>query len=167
MVELGGEMRFLTTFYRISPACVIAATLFCPMAAAGEEIRVLFVPSQDLATEVQTKALARAVAQTSRSVRVVNDLTDADVLLQFTEYRVEQRKTDGPWRWWEGRVKVLLPADAGVKDVALALRLPERFALVIMGQDAGSEMERTVAALENYLRKALRREIAKPGREVI
>jgi hypothetical protein len=51
--------------------------------------------------------------------------------------------------------------------VALALRLPEQFALVIMGQDAGSELERTVAALEDYLRRAMGRDIAKPNREVI
>src|SRR5437773_12428913 len=120
-VKMGGKMRLPTTFYRSRWACVIAATLLLPMSAAGEEIRVLFVPSQDLATEVQTKALERAIAQKSHSVRVVNDLTNADVLLQFTEYRIEQRKKDGPWRWWEGRVKVLLPADAGVKDVAQAL----------------------------------------------
>ena len=121
-------MRLPTTFYRSGCACLIAATLLLPITATGDEIRVLFVPPQDLATRVQTKALEAAIAHKSHSVRVVNDLTDAHVLLQFTEYRIEQRKTDGPWRWWEGRVKALIPADAGVKDVALALRLPEHAA---------------------------------------
>jgi hypothetical protein len=160
-------MRLSTAFYRSKCAYVIAGTLVLPTAAAGEEIRVLLVPSQDLATDVRTKALERAIAQKSRSVRIVSDLTDADVLLQFTEYRIEPRKTHGPWRWWEGRVKLLLPSDASAKEVALALRLPEQFALVIMGQDAGSELERTVAALEDYLRRAMGRDIAKPNREVI
>jgi hypothetical protein len=137
------------------------------MAAAGEEISVLFVPSQDLATEVQTRALERAIAENSHSVRVVKDLAEAHVLLQFTDYRIEHRKKDGPWRWWEGRVKVLLRADAGLKDAALAFHLPERFALVIMGQDGGTEMERTVAALEHFLRKAMGRDTPKRGGEAI
>lgn len=59
------------------------------------------------------------------------------------------------------------PADGALKDVAQALRLPERFALVIMGQGGGTEMERTVAALENFLRKALGRDAAKDGGEAI
>jgi hypothetical protein len=141
--------------------------LLFPMAAAGEEIRVLFVPSQDLATEVQTKALERAVAELSNSVRAVSDLADALVLIQFTDYRVEHRKKDGPWRWWDGRVKILLRPEGSLKDAAQALRLPERFTLVIMGEGGGTEMERTVAALERFLRKALGRDAAKHGGEVI
>jgi hypothetical protein len=109
------------------------------MAAAAEEIRVLFVPSQDLATEVQTKALERAVAELSNSVRAVSDLADALVLIQFTDYRVEHRKKDGPWRW-DGRVKILLRPEGSLKDAAQALRLPERFTLVIMGEGGGTEM---------------------------
>jgi hypothetical protein len=74
---------------------------------------------------------------------------------------------DGPWRWWDGRVKILLRPEGSLKDAAQALRLPERFALVIMGEGGGTEMERTVAALEHFLRKALGRDAAKHGGEVI
>jgi hypothetical protein len=137
------------------------------MAAAAEEIRVLFVPSQDLATEVRTKALERAIAELGNSVRAVSDLADAHVLIQFTDYRVEHRKKDGPWRWWDGRVKMLLRPEGSLKDAAQALRLPERFALVIMGEGGGTEMERTVAALERFLRKALGRDAAEHAGEVI
>jgi hypothetical protein len=161
-------MRLPTPSNRRACTCVIAATLLFPIAAAGEEIRVLFVPSQDLATDVRTRALERAVAEFSHSVRAVRDLADAHVLIQFTDYRVEHRKKDGPWRWWDGRVKIVLPADGALKDAAQALRrLPERFALVIMGQGGGTEMERTVGALEHFLRKALGRDAAKQSGEVI
>lgn len=132
-------MRLPTASSRSACACVIGATLLFPMAAAAEEIRVLFVPSQDLATEVQTKALERAVAELSNSVRAVSDLADALVLIQFTDYRVEHRKKDGPWRW-DGRVKILLRPEGSLKDAAQALRLPERFTLVIMGEGGGTEM---------------------------
>src|SRR5438132_4149906 len=135
-------MRLPIPSSRIAFACLIGATLSFPMAAAGEEIRVLFVPSQDWATEVQTKTLERAIAERSNSVRVVRDLADADVLIQFTAYRVEHHNNDGPWRRWEGRIKMVLPRDAALKDVAQALSLPERFALVIIGEGGGTEMER-------------------------
>src|SRR6266851_5808348 len=102
-------MRLPIPSSRSACACVIGATLLFPMAAAGEEIRVLFVPSQDLATEVQTRALVRAITELSNSVRAGRDLADAHVLIQLTDYRVEHRKEHGPWRWWEGRVKMLLP----------------------------------------------------------
>jgi len=160
-------MRLPTPSYRSACAFVIGATLLLPMAAAGEEICVLFVPPQDVAIESQSRALERAIAENRHSVRVVNDLADAQVLVQFTDYRVEHRKKDGPLRWWHGTVKVLLPADAEVEDAALAFRLPERFALVIMGQDGGTEMERTAAALERFLRKALGRDRPKRGGEAI
>jgi hypothetical protein len=162
-------MRLPTTSRRsaCACACVIGATLLFPIAAAGEEIRVLFVPSQDLASEVQTKALQRAISELSNSVRAVSDLADADVLIQFTDYRVEQRKKDGPWRWWEGQVKILLRPEGSLKDAAQALRLPERFSLLIMGESGGTEMERTVATFEHFLRKALGRDAAKHGRELI
>lgn len=160
-------MRLPTASSRSACACVIGATLLFPMAAAAEEIRVLFVPSQDLATEVRTKALERAIAELGNSVRAVSDLADAHVLIQFTDYRVEHRKKDGPWRWWDGRVKMLLRPEGSLKDAAQALRLPERFALVIMGEGGGTEMERTVAALERFLRKALGRDAAEHAGEVI
>jgi hypothetical protein len=160
-------MRLPTTSSRSACACVIGATLLFPIAAAAEEIRVLFVPSQDLATEVQTKALQRAISELSNSVRAVSDLADADVLIQFTDYRVEHRKKDGPWRWWEGQVKILLRPEGSLKDAAQAIRLPERFSLVIMGESGGTEMERTVATFEHFLRKALGRDAAKHGRELI
>jgi hypothetical protein len=160
-------MRLPTPSYRSACASIIGATLLLPMAASGEEIRVLFVPSQDLDIEFRTRALERAIAENSHSVRVVKDLVDAHVLLQFTDYRVEHRKKDGPLRWWHGTAKVLLPAEAELKDAAPAFRLPERFALVIMGQDGGTEMERTAAALERFLRKALARDRPKRGGEAI
>jgi len=143
--------------------CVIGATLSFPMVAAGEEIRVLFVPSQDPATEARARSLEQAIGTHSHLVQVTKDLADADVVVQFTEFRIEHRKKDRPWRWWDGRVKLLLRADAGAKEVAQAFRLPERFALVIMDEGGGTEMERTVAALENFLRKALGRETPKRG----
>jgi hypothetical protein len=108
--------------------------------------------------------LKRAIAEHSSWVRVVTHLADADVLLQFTDHRIEHRKNDGPLRWWHGTAKVVLPADAGRKDVALALHLPERFTLLVMGRDGGSEMERTVAALERFLRQALNRDRDTPRR---
>jgi len=160
-------MRLPTPSYRSACACVIGATLFFPPAAAGDEVRVCFVPSQDVATEVQARALKRAIVEHSHLVRVVKDLADADVLLQFTDYRIEHRKKDGPLRWWHGTVKVLLRGEAERDDVALALHLPERFALVIMGQDGRSEMERIVAALEHFLRKALGRDTPEDGGEAI
>jgi hypothetical protein len=138
------------------------------MAAAGEEeIRVLFLPPSDSTMEGRTKALERALAESSRSLRVVRDLADAHVVVQFTMYRVEQRKKDGPLRWWHGQAKVLLPKDAEPRDVALALHLPERFALTIMGDDGGTELERTAAALERFLGKFLGREAPKRRDEPI
>ena len=160
-------MRLPTPSHQVVCACVIAALLAFPLVAAGEEIRVLFVPSQDPATEVRARALGRAIAADSHLVQVVKDLADADILVQFSEFRLEHRKKDGPWRWWYGRAKVLIGADAGPKDVARALHLPERFALLITGEDGGTEMDRTVAALENFLRKALGRETGKRGGEAI
>ena len=160
-------MRLPTPSYRSARACVVGATLVFPPPAAGDEVRVCFVPSQDVATEVQVRALKRAMVEHGHWVREVKDLADADVLLQFTDYRIEHRKKDGPLRWWHGTVKVLLGGEAERNDVALALHLPERFALVIMGQDAGSEMERTVAALERFLRQALGRGTPRDGGEAI
>jgi hypothetical protein len=159
-------MRLPTLSYRSGWASVIGAALLLPTAAAGEEIRVLFVPSEDVATEVQSRALERAVAETSHAVRVVKELADAQVVLQFTDYRIEQREKDGPLRWWHGTAKVLLPAEAALRDAALAVHLPERFALVIMGQDGGTELERTAAALEDLLRKALGRDRPKRGEAI-
>jgi hypothetical protein len=160
-------MKLPKPWCRSAWAFVVGAALLLPVAAAGEEIRVLFVPSEDFAVGVQTKALERAIAENSHSVRAVKDLAEAHVLLQFTDYRIEHHKKDGPWRWWDGRVKILLPADAGLKDAALASQLPERFSLVIMGEGGGNEMERTVATLEHFLRKSLRRDKPKRGADAI
>ena len=148
-------------------AWVIGTTLLLPMAAAGEEIRVLIVPSKDFAVGVQTRALERAIAENSHSLRVVKDLAEAHVLLQFTDYRIEPHKKVGSWRWWDGRVKILLQSDADLEDAALASLLPERFSLVIMGETGGTEMERTVATLERFLRKSLRRDKPKRGADAI
>jgi hypothetical protein len=160
-------MRLRPRAYRSACAFAIGTTLSFPMMAASDEIRVLFVPSQDLATEVRARALEEAIAARSHSLRIVKDLADTDVLVQFTEYRIEHRKKNGPLRWWDGRVKLLLRADAGPKEAARAFRLPERFALAIMGEAGGTEMDRTAAALENFLRKAVGRERQRRGAEAI
>jgi hypothetical protein len=160
-------MRLPTPSHWTACAFVIGATLVLPMAAAGAEIRVLFLPAQDVDIQFQARALERAIAENSHFVRVVKDVADAHVLIQFTDYRVEHRKKDGPLRWWHGTAKVLLPADATTKDAALAPRLPERFALVIMGEDGGTAMERAASALERFLRKALGRHSPKRSGEAI
>jgi hypothetical protein len=160
-------MKLPTRFERSVWSWVVGGTLFLPVLAAGEEIRVLFVPSQHPITQIRAKALEEAISDQSHSLRVVKDLADADVLVQIAGYRVEAHKQAGPWRWWEGRIRVLPHADAAAKEVAQAVRLPERFELVIMGEGGGTGMHRTVRALETFLKKALGHETHKRGGQEI
>jgi hypothetical protein len=154
-------MRLTTRVSLKACAWVVGALLCCPVRAGGEEIRVLFVPSRDLTAEAHRRALELALVEKMGIVRVVTNLVDAQVLLQITDYRVEHRKTGGPLRWWHGQVKILLSADATLQDVAIASRLPDRFALLVMGEPARTEMDHTVKVLENFLRRALRHDAKK------
>jgi hypothetical protein len=46
-------MKLPTRFERIVWSWVVGGTLFLPVLAAGEEIRVLFVPSQHPITQIR------------------------------------------------------------------------------------------------------------------
>ena len=133
-------------------AFMIATILLFPICAAGGDIRVLFVPSEDLAAQVQTRAIEQAIAERGGPLNVVKDLRDAHVLVQFTDYRIEREGKGGPRRWWDGQLKLLVPPDKPTARHEAAQ--PERFSLLIIGED-GSEMPRAVVALERVLRKAL------------
>src|SRR5262249_2919859 len=105
-------------------------------------------------------------AEAGGSLRTVKDLAAAEVVIQFIAYRVEQKKKDGPWRWWEGQAGVLLPPEVAQTDAVPRVREPERFSLVIMGED-GLPIQRAVAGLEQFLRKAVGRQGAKDDRGVV
>jgi hypothetical protein len=139
---------------RLALAGTFAAGLFLPMAATAEDIRVVFLPSPDLLAEVQSQALAKAIERTrDTSLRVVQELGEAHVLVQFNGYHVDFGGKDGPARRWDGQSKLLVAPEGGRARLPVR-RVTERFGLLVGGED-GREMERTVELLERYLREAL------------
>jgi len=133
----------------------IAAALSLATPATAQEIRLLLlVPrSSDLVVRVQVDKLEKAITQARGQLVLVDSLSDADVIVEFTGYSRREGVGGELECRWTGRFKALVPADPGVT---------ERFVLSRRGPKA-TDVDEAAAMLTDVLAKALRRQGQRTG----
>jgi hypothetical protein len=138
--------------------------LVCPTVVSAHEIRIPFVVSRDAGVvDAQVRKLERAVRESQGPLALAEGLSDAHVAVQFVEYRRSIGEKGEPLFRWVGQAKLLeQPEEMTVS----ATPLPERFELLVTGQD-GSEERRALKLLELMLSKTLRPRARKPANEAI
>jgi hypothetical protein len=134
-------------------AGLAATSLVCPTVLAADEIRILFVAARDAGPlDAQVRKLERAIGEGRSVLAVAESLSEAHVVVQFTEYRRSIGEKGEPRFHWVGQAKLLKqPAEMTVS----ATPLPERFELLVIGED-GTEEQRALKSLELMLSKTLR-----------
>jgi hypothetical protein len=153
--SLGLRMRFLA-------ALTVTGVIYPPMVSA-DEIRILFVASGDVGVEVQVKKLERAIRESQGPLAVTESLSEAHVVVQFTEYSRSIGEKGEPLFHWVGQAKLLRQPEAMTVS---ATPLPEQFELLVSGE-AGREHQRALKLLELMLSKTLRPRARKPVKEAI
>ena len=138
--------------------------LVSPMAVSADEIRILFVVPRDAGVvDGQVRKLERAIGESHGPLAVAMSLSEAHVVIQFTEYRRSIGEKGEPLFRWVGQAKLLeQPKEMTVS----ATPLPERFELLVIGED-GTEQQRALKSLELMLSKTLRPRAHKPVKEAI
>jgi hypothetical protein len=138
--------------------------LVSPTAVSADEIRILFVVPRDAAVvDSQVRKLEQAIAGSQGPLTVALSLSEAHVVVQFTEYRRSIGEKGEPLFHWVGQAKLLeQPKEMTIS----ATPLPERFELLVIGED-GREQERALKSLELMLSKTLRPRARKPVKEAI
>jgi hypothetical protein len=138
--------------------------LVSPTAVSADEIRILFVVPRDAAVvDSQVRKLEQAIAGSQGPLTVALSLSEAHVVVQFTEYRRSIGEKGEPLFHWVGQAKLLeQPKEMTVS----ATPLPERFELLVIGED-GREQQRALKSLELMLSKTLRPRARKPVKEAI
>lgn len=138
--------------------------LACPAVVSADEIRIFFVSSHDAgAVGAQVKKLQQAIAEGQGSLAIAESLSEAHVVVQFTEYRRSIGEKGEPLFHWVGQAKLLKQP----KEMTLSgTPLPERFELLVIGED-GTEELRALKSLELMLSKTLRPRARKPVKESI
>jgi hypothetical protein len=136
---------------------VLAALAFLgvvsPAVLSAAEIRLrLVVNHDDIAVYDHVRRLERAIKNGSGSLVLVESLSDAHILLDFTAYRHSVDGEGQPLRHWFGQAKLLKRPEG----MTLRNPLPERFELLAIGEDGKDEGERAAQLLEQMLSKALR-----------
>jgi hypothetical protein len=130
---------------------------------SADEIRILFVSSRDAGpVDAQIRKLERAIGEGQGPLAVAESLSEAHVVVQFTEYRRSIGDKGEPLFHWVAQAKLLKwPEEMTFSGTPL----PERFELLVIGEDGGEEL-RALKLLELMLSKTLRpraREAAKEG----
>lgn len=125
--------------------------IVCPAMVSADEIRILIVASRDIGLEAQVRKLERAIRERQGPLAIAESLSEAHVVIQFTEYRRSVAERDVPLFHWVGQAKLLkLPEEM---TVSATTPLPERFELVVIGEDGG-ELQ-ALKSLELMLSKTL------------
>ena len=129
-------------------------------AACSEPIRVLLVMPKDSAELSQrVSQIDDALLALGGGVVGVTTLAEADVVIQFTDYR---RTTSGDGQvvdYWNGQLKLLSPSSEDLEPLA---PLTNGFMLVQIGREQ-AEPAGIVVALAQMLLKQLGREVERPG----
>ena len=124
-----------------------------PAALSAAEIRLrLVVNHDDTVVSDHVRRLERAIKNGSGPLVVVESLSEAHILLDFTAYRRSVDDKGEPLRWLFGQAKLLKRPDG----MTLSGPLPERFGLLAIGEDGKDEGERAAKLLEQMLSKTLR-----------
>lgn len=76
--------------------------------------------------------LNEALLNSSRHVVAAPSLSEADAVVQITEYRHVLNDKGESVDWWHGQFKLLTPAARGAGSAAAA---PERFTLLVVGRE--------------------------------
>lgn len=138
--------------------------LVCPTVVSADEIRILFVAARDAGLmDAQVRKLERAIRRGAGPLAVAESLTEAHVVVQFIEYRRSIGEKGEPRFHWVGQAKLLVQPEAMTLG---ATPLPERFELLVFGED-GTEERRALKALELMLSKTLRPRARMPETEAI
>jgi len=144
----------------------LAATgLVCPTTMlSADEIRILFVPSPDAGPiDARVRKLERAIVDGQGPLAVAESLSDAHVVVQFTEYRRSIGEKGELLFHWVGQAKLLKRPE---QMTVSATPLPERFEFLVIGEEGREEL-RALQLLERMLSKTLRPRARKPTRETI
>jgi hypothetical protein len=153
--RLGLRIHFL--------AALTVMGAICPAMVSADEIRILFVAARDIGVEVQVRKLERAIRESGGPLAVTESLSEAHVVVQFTEYRRSIGAKGEPLFHWVGQAKLLKKPEAMTVS---ATPLPERFELLVIGED-GMEEQRALKSLELMLSKTLRPRAGKALKEAI
>jgi hypothetical protein len=137
--------------------------IICPAMAWADEIRILFIGARDIGVEVQVRKLERAIRESRGPLAIAESLSEAHVIVQFTEYRRSIGEKGEPLFHWVGQAKLLRQPKAMTVG---ATPLPERFELVVIGEDGREEL-RALKSLELMLSKTLRPRARRPAKEAI
>jgi hypothetical protein len=138
--------------------------LVCPTVVSADEIRILFASSHDAgAVDAQVRKLEQAIGEGRGPLAIAESLSEAHVVVQFTEYRRSIGEKGEPLFHWVGQAKLLKQPK---EMIVSATPLPERFELLVIGEDGREEL-RAVKALELMLSKTLRPKARKPVEEAI
>ena len=143
---------------------VMVMVLVSPAVVSADEIRILFVLPRDAGVvDIQVRKLERAIGESQGPLAVAQSLSEAHVVVQFTEYRRSIGQKGEPLFHWVGQAKLLeQPKEMTVS----ATPLPERFELLIIGEDGRGEL-RAMKSLERMLSKTLRLKVREPEKDAI
>jgi len=154
--RLGLRIRFLA-------GALMVMGVVCPAMVSADEIRILFVASGDFEVAAQVRRLERAIRESQGPVAVAESLSEAHVVIQFTEYRRSIGEKGEPLFHWVGHAKLLRQPEGMTVS---AVPLPEQFDLLVSGED-GRKPQRALMLLERMLSNTLRPRARKPVKEAI
>jgi len=148
----------MTTYGAGRWAIVLAAALTLELlpsrTASAQPIRVLLVmPRESGELSRQVARLDDAIAELNGPLVAAKSLADADVVVQFTRYQRKVGREGEPQDWWSGQFKLLVPP----ARIAALLPTPERFGLMLVGQDK-TDARHTIEALARMLSRAVGRQ---------
>jgi hypothetical protein len=83
----------------------------CPALVSADEIRILLAASRDAGVELQIRKLERAIRESEVPLAIAESLTDAHVVVQFTEYRRSIGKDGELLFRWAGEARLLKQPD--------------------------------------------------------
>jgi hypothetical protein len=133
-------------------------------ASASEQIRILVLAPRDAgALDIRVSQLEQAIRTGTGPLKIVDNLSDAHVVVQFTDHRRRIGDKGEPMYRWIGEIKLLrTPKEMTVSETPLT----DHFELVVIG-DEGKEAPRAAKCLEQMLTRAFRSRTAKPAREAL
>lgn len=146
--------------------CVLAGIVIMgvvyPRAVSADDIRIFLAVSRDPGVDAQVRQLERAIAARGGPLAIAESLSEAHVVIQFTEYWRTTGTKGEPLFHWAGHAKLLkLPEEMTVSRTPL----PERFGLLAIGEDPNKQL--ALNGLERMLSRTLRPRARKPSRDAI
>ena len=143
---------------------VMVMGLVSPAVGSANEIRILFVLPRDAGVlDIQVRKLERAIGESQGPLAVAQSLSEAHVVVQFIEYLRSIGEKGEPLFHWVGQAKLIRQPE---EMTVSATPLPERFELLIIGEDGRGEL-RALKSLERMLSKTLRPRAGEPVKEAI